>query len=197
MDSIRGSGDIPAMAESLILMQTDRLKNTDSNGNSTLILPILREDVSLGTFKVEWYDNLGGGIEFMYKEFDESVNKLQQARDSVIELFRKNDGWYLNKNEILSELDGNEIGKNNIGKAIKELNLERVLNQKQLSFDEYIELKNMGKVKGDYKVIEGKKSKAHFFYLEKNLLDNEVFNGDNIEEEMVDMNYEEFDEVFK
>lgn len=189
MDAIRGSGDIPAMAESLILMQTDRLKG-DNAGNETLMLPILREDASLGTFKVKWFDNLDGGIEFEYKEYDETANKEAIARDNIIDLFKKNDGWYLNKKEIYSNLKGCGAGKSNLGDAIDKLLDERIINKKQLEYDEYFKLKNEKKVTGDYGVKIGKKTKAHFYYLDmENTSNNEV----NYE----DMGDEEIEELFK
>ncbi|MCK5211912.1 AAA family ATPase [Candidatus Parcubacteria bacterium] len=89
IESLRGSIDISAICESILLLDT---KSSGSlPGSSTTVYPILREESNSGPFTVDWYDNEEGNqIIFDYKGGQTgNINKIEEAKKFVLETLDK------------------------------------------------------------------------------------------------------------
>lgn len=85
IESLRGSIDISAICESIILLETKPLSALP--GNSTTIYPILREESSMGSFTVDWYDSEDNSqIIFDYKgKQNDNASKIDDAKKFVLD----------------------------------------------------------------------------------------------------------------
>ena len=119
MESLRGSGDIGAMVDSFILLETKPLKKLQ--GSSTVITTILREDIAVKPFKVDWYDNeTGDKLYFEYKgEIEENEKKVDTAVEFIYELIKNGAEAEINFEYIKQLLAKRDIGSKNIRMALK------------------------------------------------------------------------------
>ena len=119
MESLRGSGDIGAMVDSFILLETKPLK--ELQGSSTVITTILREDIAVKPFKVDWYDNeTGDKLYFEYKgEIEENEKKVDTAVEFIYELIKNGAEAEINFEYIKQLLAKRDIGSKNIRMALK------------------------------------------------------------------------------
>lgn len=119
MESLRGSGDIGAMVDSFILIESNPLK--DLQGNSSTITTVLREDVAVKPFKVDWYDNENGDkVIFQYKgEVEEDEKKVNFAMDYIYDLVKNGGNSEITFKYIKTLMSKEDIGDKNIRMALK------------------------------------------------------------------------------
>jgi len=117
-ESFRGSGDIGAMAEAMIVVNSKRLDNM--NGKQSVLIPELRESPETCPFIVDWYDDADGNIVFEYKgEVEEGKTKLEEAVSIMRKFFVDKNSEY--SRDMLKIEIGQVVGKNNIDDAAESL----------------------------------------------------------------------------
>jgi len=110
-ESFRGSGDISAMAEAMIVVSSKKLENMA--GKQTTVIPELRESPDTNAFIVDWYDDVDGNIVFEYKgEIEEGETKLEEAIGIVRKFFLDKTGEY--SRDMLKIEFGDTVSKHNL-----------------------------------------------------------------------------------
>ncbi|MBI2582008.1 AAA family ATPase [Candidatus Woesearchaeota archaeon] len=124
MESIRGSSDKYAMAESIIMLQTKEIDGKTATGKvkRTIIMPELRESSDLTNFAVNWYDNEDGSkIVFDYQG---PVQDVQLKKDRAVELIMQiveEDNQKQTVKMLEVKLKPQGIGQKSIKEALREL----------------------------------------------------------------------------
>ena len=124
IDVVRGSGDIVAMGEAVLVLQSFPIKSKeDLKGNTTTIYPYLRESVENQPFKIDWYDNPEneGKVRFEYKG---PVIEAQKKQDIAIEKLSAifNDNPPLTEftiDDLKKQLGDSDVGEKAIRSAMK------------------------------------------------------------------------------
>lgn len=123
MESLRGSGDIGAMVDSFILLNSIPLR--DINGNSTVVTTVLREDIPQKDFQIYWYDDENNNIIFEYKGIvEENYKKVERGKEIIYNFIKNSNGSDVTFNILKNSLSNDNIGEKNMREALKNLEAE-------------------------------------------------------------------------